>query len=158
VELAHHPALGERGGRIDDEVVAAPDIERGLLEQEREADGEQHLAQRVEAQRSQEYALHGETERRDGERRRRQREQPGPGGPDHRQCHVAAKQEVGAVRQIHDAHDAEDQRQPAREQEQQRPVRHAVEDLDQPELRVQPPPLLVAILQAQNQGQTTFSL
>ena len=89
--------------------------------------------------RAQERALHGEPDQRDGERGERQRGEPRPGAPDDRQRHVAAEQEVRAVRQVDDAHHAEDQRQAARQQEQQRAVRHAVEDLDQPELGVHAP-------------------
>jgi hypothetical protein len=50
VEAADHDAAGHCGRWIDVEIVAAPDVERGLLEQEREADGEQDLPQRIEAQ------------------------------------------------------------------------------------------------------------
>ena len=58
IEPADHDALGQRLGRIDIEVVAGPDIERRLLEQERKADRQQHLPQRIEAQRPQENPLH----------------------------------------------------------------------------------------------------
>ena len=36
--------------RLDLHIVAAPDVERSLLEQEGEADGEQHLPQRIETE------------------------------------------------------------------------------------------------------------
>ena len=73
---------------------------------------------------------------RDGERRDRDREQPRAGGPDHRQRDIAAQHEVGAVRQIDDPHHAENQRQAAAHQEQQRAIGDAVEGLDQPEIQV----------------------
>ena len=74
------------------------------------------------------------------ERRDRDRQQPRAGGPDHGQRDIAAEQEVGAVRQIDDPHHAENQRQAAAHQEQQRAVGNAVEGLDQPELRIHPSP------------------
>ncbi len=114
-------------------------FERGLLKQEGETDGEQHLAQRIEPQRPQKHPLHRQTEDRDAYRRDRDGQDPGAGRPDHRQSHVAAEQKIRAVRQIDDAHDAEDQRQPATDEKQQRAVRNAVEGLDQPELRTHVP-------------------
>ena len=53
--------------------------------------------------------------------------------------HVSAtyrQHEVGAMRQIADPHHAENQRQPAAYQEQQRSIEIAVEGLDQPEVQV----------------------
>ena len=48
VQAVDHDGLREHRRRIDVERIAGPDIKRGLLEQEREADGQQHLPQRVE--------------------------------------------------------------------------------------------------------------
>src|SRR5207253_10155144 len=56
-----------------------------------------------------------------------------PGAPDDRQADVAAEHEVRAVGEVDDAHHAEDEREPAGEQEQEGPVRHAVEGLGDPE-------------------------
>jgi hypothetical protein len=57
-------------------------------------------------------------------------------GPDHRQRNVAPEQEERAVREIDDAHHPENQRQAAREQEQQGAVGNAVERLDHPEVGI----------------------
>ena len=186
-------ALGQRLRRVDVEIVAGPDVERGLLEQEREADGEQHLPQRIgfdrddgnsaqhEIERSgryrgdgdelgpidlgeitpapdgqadeyghaecddrvadefepsgpQEKALHQQADHGDGQSGDRDRQVPRAGGPDHRQRDIAAQHEVRAVRQVDDPHHAEDQRQAAAEQKQQRAVGNAVEGLDDPEI------------------------
>ena len=62
MQAADDHARRQRGRRLDDQVVAAPDVERRLLEQEREADREQHLAQRVEAERPQKDPLYQYTE------------------------------------------------------------------------------------------------
>ena len=45
------------------------------------------------------------------------------------------------MRQVDDAHDAEDQRQSAADKKQQRAVGHAVEGLDHPELCIHFPPV-----------------
>ena len=47
IDAADDHALREAGGRVDVHVIAAPDVERALLEQEGKADREQHLPQRV---------------------------------------------------------------------------------------------------------------
>ena len=52
----------------------------------------------------------------------------------HREAHVAAQHEVRAVRQVDDAHHAEDEREAAGEQEEERAVGEAVERLDDPEV------------------------
>ena len=75
---------------------------------------------------------------RDGAGRDRDRQQPGAGGPDHGERDIAAQHEIGAVRQVDDAHHAENQRQAAAHQEQQRAIGNAVEGLDQPEIQVHP--------------------
>src|SRR5262249_53468534 len=59
-------------------------------------------------------------------------------GPDHRQCNIAAQEKIRAMGKIDDTHDAEDEREPAAQQKQERAVRHAVEGLNQPESRIHP--------------------
>ncbi len=75
-DAADRDALRQHRRRVDVEVVAGPQIERGLLEQKREADREQNLTQRVEAKLPQKDTLHRESEERNGDRRDRNREQP----------------------------------------------------------------------------------
>ena len=128
--------MRQRRGGIDVHIVAAPDVERGLLEQKGEADGEQHLSQRIEAERAQEHALHRQTDDGNGERRHRQRQRPGAGGVDDGQSDIAAPQKIGAMGKIDDAHDAKNQRQAAADEEQQRAIGHTVENLNDPELRI----------------------
>ena len=128
--------MRERFGRVDEQVVAAPDVERALLKQQHEAEGQQDLPQMVAAERAHENPLHRHADDGDRQCRDRDRQQPRPGDLDHRQRDIAAEQKKRAMRQIDDAHDPEDQRQAAAEQEQQRAVRHTVEHLQQPELHI----------------------
>src|SRR5262249_38202407 len=51
-----------------------------------------------------------------------------------REAEIGAEHEEGAVRQVGDAHQAENQRKARRQQEQQAAEGHAVERLDDPEL------------------------
>src|SRR5688572_444424 len=81
-------------GRREIQMIAAPDIERELLEEECKADGEQDLAQRVESERAQEYPLHQHADCRQHQRGNRKGEQPRSRGPDHRKRNVAAEQEI----------------------------------------------------------------
>jgi hypothetical protein len=131
----------EHAGWNDIQVVSAPDIKSRLLKQVGEAHRQQHLPQRIEAQRPQEYALHQQAHPGNNQGGPRQGEQPGAGGPDHRQRDVAPEQEERAVREIDDAHHPEYQGEAAREQKQQGTVGNAVERLDHPEVKVQVPPL-----------------
>jgi hypothetical protein len=110
MQAADDPGRLQDRRRVDDQVVAAPDVERRLLEEERKAHREQHLAQRLEAERPQEHALHRKADYREGERRHRQGEKPGARGPDDGQRDIAAEQEVSAMREVDDAHHAKDQR------------------------------------------------
>src|SRR5262249_13830827 len=124
-----------RGNRVG---VTAPDEERQVLEDQREADGHQHLAQGLAGQAPQEQALHPDPDQShrqgaDGERARE-----AAGAPHRREADVASQHEVRAVGEIHHAHDAEDQRQPARQEEQERAVGHPVESLRDPQLRPRP--------------------
>jgi len=96
--------------------------------------GEQHLLevvalvevreQRPLEEEPEEHRQRDAQHHRDGEAagQRRQRER-----------HVRADHVEAAVREVDDPHDAEDQRQPARDQEQQQSVLERVQELDQRE-------------------------
>ena len=106
-----------------------------------EPDRDRRIAEVFEALRAQEQALHHETQHRDGERCYRQGQRPRSRRMNDRQCDVSAEEKIRAMRQVDDAHDAEDQRQSAADKKQQRAVGHAVEGLDHPELRIHFPPV-----------------
>ncbi len=62
-----------------------------------------------------------------GEDRDGQRQPQRAGGAHHQKRRVGAHHEQAAVRQIDDPQHAEDEREAARDQEQQQPVLHAIE-------------------------------
>src|SRR5262249_20992122 len=103
-------------------MLSPPDVERRLLEKKCKAHREQHLPQRVEAQGAQEHALHQQAHHGNGQRRHRNRQRPRARRPDHGQRDISAQEEVGAMREIDDPHHAENQRQAAAHQKEQRAV------------------------------------
>ncbi len=52
-----------------------------------------------------------------------------------RECEVRAEHVEAAVREVDDPHDAEDEGQAARDEEEQQPVLHRVQDLDEKDRR-----------------------
>jgi hypothetical protein len=117
--------------------VVTDDHAAQFLEDEDEAVGHQHLLQvlalvqvAVEdplehvAQQHGQHHAHGqhrkETAAEGGHHRRRQGKR-----------HVGADHVEAAVRQVDDAHDSEDERQAAGHQEQQQPVLHRIQALDE---------------------------
>ena len=84
-----------------------------------------------------------DADERDRQRAREQRQPEARGLPHHRQPDVAPEHEVGAVGEVHDAHDPEDEREPAGEQEQESAVGDAVEGLRDPELCRHRPAILL---------------
>src|SRR4030095_13775128 len=76
---------------------------------------------------------------RDADERDRQRshehgEDEAAGAPDRREGDVATEEVVRAVRHVDDAHHAEDERETSGEEEEEGAVRHAVEELTDPEV------------------------
>jgi hypothetical protein len=112
--------------------VVAPDQAAQFFENQYQAVGEQHLVEvvaLVEVAEQQALQRHAEHH---GERDREQdrgRQVAGHSGQRPRQ--VGADHVEAAMGQVDDAHDAEHQRQPAGDEEQQQAVLQAVEQLDQ---------------------------
>jgi len=131
------PGAGQRGRNRDRVRVAAPDHEGQILEDQGEAHGREHLAELLPGQALEERIPLRDADQRDGERAHDEGEPELLGPPDDRQRHVAAEQVVRPVGHVDDAHHAEDEREAAGEEEQQRAVGDAVEDLDDPEIRGQ---------------------
>ena len=75
-----------------------------------ETDRDRGVADAFEPLRTQKQTLHHEAERCDSERRDRQRQCPRSRRVNDRQGDVSAEEEIRAMRQVDDAHDAEDQR------------------------------------------------
>src|SRR3989449_3630551 len=92
------------------------------------------LAERLAGEPPEEEPLHADADERDRQRARDERGGEAARPPHDGQPDVAAEHEVRPVGEVDDAHNAEDQREPAREQEQERAVREAVEGLGDPEL------------------------
>ena len=112
--------------------IVAPQDGAQLFKDVNQPEGQQHLVQMVavvevaeqqpfkrqpEDNRQQRAAYDGECQAAEMPRQRIRKVSP---------QHVKA-----AVRQVHHAHDPEDQREPGRQHEQQQAVLHAVEQLDQ---------------------------
>ena len=116
------------GDRV--EVIADQQRAR-LLEQQDQREGQQHLVEMLAGvEVAEQAALQHEARARCRRRSRPAgRATPSPSAARHQERHIGADHEQRAVGQIDDAHDAEDQRQPARDQEQQQAVLHAVEEL-----------------------------
>ena len=120
---------------IDDavDVVADQDAAQ-LLEHQDQAEGEQHLVQMVAAVQAadQQPLQHAVPAPRPGTM------PSGSADPQtacplrQREREVGADHVEAAVREVDHAHDAEDQREPARDQEQEQAVLNAIENLDQP--------------------------
>ena len=87
---------------------------------ERDADGEQHLRQMIFADAADEEAIDQVAERDDRKPAAKHAKLEAAGAAGNRIADIAAKKIIGAVRHVHDAHQPEAERESAREQEQQR--------------------------------------
>ena len=122
----------ERRRHRDAVHVVAPDDAAQLLGDQDQAVGEQHLVEvvaPVEPADQQPLEQHADRDREHdagGNREPQAAEALGE-----RPREVGADHVEAAVREVDDPHDAEDQRQPARDQEQQQSVLDAVQQLDQ---------------------------
>ena len=120
----------ERGHRHAVHVVT-PDDTAQLLGHQDQAVGEQHLVEvvaAVEPADQQPLEQHADRDRKHDAGRDREPQAAEALGERPRE--VRADHVEAAVREVDDPHDAEDQRQPARDQEQQQPVLDAVQELD----------------------------
>ena len=122
-----------RAGKVRDDLVGDDDGDR---------DRDERLAQVLALVPAQQELLHGEPEHGDARHRDEPRHHPLPRvhilsgqedpGARHPLLHlvgdVATEEVEGAVGHVHDAHEPEDEREPARDDEQQPGEREAVED------------------------------
>ena len=76
VKPPNHNASGQDIGWIDIEIVAGPDVQRSLLEEKSEPDGQQDLPQGIISKGPQEDALHQQAEDGNGQRGNGQRQGP----------------------------------------------------------------------------------
>src|SRR6478736_6397705 len=125
--------------RRDIHIVAAPNVERGLLKQKGKSDCKENLTQWIKTERAKEYSLHQHADDRDRQCGHRNGQRPRAGSPDYRKRDIAAEQEIRTMREINDAHHTENQGQAATHEKQQCAVRDAVESLNYPELRTHSP-------------------
>jgi hypothetical protein len=120
----------ECGRRRQSMHVAAPDRLHYVEEDERETESQQNLIEVAAAvERAQEADFHRDADNRNRNWRQQERQPKAAGQPIDREADVAAQHEERAVREAHDVHETEDQRQPRRGQEQQDTVDDAVEEL-----------------------------
>ena len=112
--------------------VIAPQDGTQLFKDVDQPEGQQHLVQVI--------AMVEVAEQQPFERQPKDHRQQSPAQDGQRQaaemprqriCEVGPQHVKAAVRQVHHAHDPEDQREPGRQHEQQQAVLHAVEQLDQ---------------------------
>ena len=121
----------DRRRGLDRARVAPERREAEVGHDERDADRDEHLGQLLAADPAQEESLGHEPDGRgDGDPDRDRRDEV-PGDPHRDDARVAAQQEEGAVREVDDAHEAEDEREPAREQEQQSAEAQPVQRLEE---------------------------
>ena len=119
-------------GRRRDRVHVLPEQDvPHLVEHEDQAEAEEHLGEVVAAIEALDEDLLEQEPDREGDRdaaRERKPEAAGIGGDPIGE--VGAEHVEGAVGEVDDAEDAEHERQPARDEEQQEPVLHPVQELD----------------------------
>src|SRR4030095_2527343 len=132
VELPYHIRAGEYGGDRDHVRVTAPEHQGQILEDEREPHRGEHLAQLLSAETLEERVPLRDADQRDRESAHDHGGDEAAAAPDDCESNVAAEQIVGAVRHVHDAHDAEDEREAAGQEKEQGAVRDSVEELTDP--------------------------
>ncbi len=135
VDAEHLHDAAQRLGHRHREGVAAPDHQRHVVEDERDAEREQHLAQLVAAHEAQQPFGEHEPGDRDGDDRRHAAEDEAAAPHRHGEADIAAEQVERAVGEIDDAQQAENQRESARHHEQQRRERQSVEKLQHAHVR-----------------------
>src|SRR4029450_10097298 len=133
-ELPDHVRSREQRRHRDRVGIATPEHERQVLEDEGEAHRGQHLPQLLAAQPLEERVPLGDADERDGQGTDQHGEDEAAAAPDRREGDVAAEQVVRAVRHVDDAHHAEDEREPPRQEKEEGAVRHAIEELTDPEV------------------------
>src|SRR5262249_12033854 len=101
---------------------------------EGDAERDQHLALLVARQPAKDEPLHHDADQSDAEPADDRRQPEMQLELQQRVAEIGAEHEERTVRQIRDAHQAENQREARRQQEQQAAEGHAVQRLDDPEL------------------------
>ncbi len=117
------------------ERLHAPDQPDHLAQHHGEPEGEQQIGAAVAAavEVAQQGPLEHHADEPDHDRRDHERDQEAAGEHVRRVADIGAEHENDAVREIDDAHDAEDQRQPTGDEEQDRGLRERIEALRQDE-------------------------
>jgi hypothetical protein len=130
--LLHEAAHQRR--RVLDRLTRQPeDHLDDVGEPERQAEGEQQRVERVVAlvERSQQRHLGERAEEGDGDDRDRRRDPEVAGQRGHREHRVRAEHVEDAVREVHDVHETVDERQAAREEDEDGPEREPDDGLHQ---------------------------
>ncbi|MCU0869148.1 MAG: hypothetical protein MUF30_05995 [Burkholderiales bacterium] len=137
--VAGHERVADRDRRVEadrqgrEPVLGAPDRPDRIADDQPDAEGgQQHRQRRAVEQRAHDACLHDRAEHGgDGDRRRQRAPEAGRAVDAHRDVarDPRAEQHERAVREVDDACDAEDQRQPGRAEEQRRRRRQAGHDL-----------------------------
>jgi hypothetical protein len=112
------------------EIVAAPDRQAHLADDESHTHGQQHLGQVIAADRPDQEAVDEIAQHHDGQPANHKRQFKAAGNADDGQADIAAQQVIRAVGHVDHAHQAERQREPAGQQEQQCRERDAVDGLE----------------------------
>jgi hypothetical protein len=119
--------------------VTAPDRAHEIEEDEGETERHQDLIEMpAPVQWPQKQYFHGHAQCRRRDRRQHEGKPEIVGDLINRQTEVGAKHEKRAVRQAHDVHEPENQREAGRHQEQQHPVDEAVQQLDEKQIHNPP--------------------
>ena len=121
----------EAGRARPEAIFRAPEPQREILEEQHQRESREQLQQLGRAvDPAQEHGLDERASRRD-ERRGRRDARPEADRWRERHGGIHAQHVKRAVREVDDARDAEDQRQPGGDQEQRRSVGQAVQELQQ---------------------------
>src|SRR5262249_11259814 len=101
------------------EIVAAPHLERDVADNEGDPDSEKNLREMIFPGTANEVTIDQIPDRNDRQAAPEHAKREASSVPCDRQANVATEQIVGAVGHVHDAHQAEAEREPASEQEQE---------------------------------------
>ena len=109
-----------------------PDHFHRLVDEQDDAEGGEHLVEMVAViQVSEDQHFQRQAENECRQQAKQQRCEEVAGQPEEQKSQVSADHVLHAMGQVDEAHDAEDQRQPGRDQKQQHAVLQTVEDLNE---------------------------
>jgi hypothetical protein len=129
-KVAHADHAGQRRWRHAHLREGSPDPQRDVGECIAQPDGEHRLLGNLAVQMPEEEVVEGESDETCADGGDHDSEPEGVDLAHHRKAEVGAEHEYGAVRKVQDPHDAERQREPSGEQEQNERIGQTIERAD----------------------------